>query len=143
MPLRCRTFSRVLKFLIILQICLLVIIIFWNWQISYFDTSQPIFFKYHRFEVFPNHFSRSYNGKIFRGKNFSQQNVELAIKLVDFMPKNTKDGSLMTDLEVLKAEPMFVTGFSDNHAAEMHNQFRHMRKIYPDKKVIVYNLGLK
>jgi len=143
MPLQCNKFSLARIFLILIPICFLVIVISWNLQISYFDASQPIFIQYDRFEVFPNHFLGRYKGNIFRGKNFSQQNVEFAIKLVDFMLKNTKDGSPMNDLEVLKADPMFVTGFSDNHAGEMHNQLRQMQKIYPGKKVIVYNLGLK
>lgn len=98
------------------------------------------------FEKFPRHFSRHYEDeeKVYEGKNFALINVDLASQIMNFTVKNPSTGQPMSDLEILKADPVFVSAISDNHAREAYAMLNHVRKVYSgSKKVVIYDIGLR
>jgi len=91
---------------------------------------------------FTTFFTRSYGGDKFCGKRFSSKNVKLATSLLNFTYKNAK-GDVLSDLDIIHTDPVFVTGFSDNHADEAFAMLSNIRTNFNGKRtIIVYDLGI-
>lgn len=95
--------------------------------------------------IYPDHFSAFYNGKWLHGKKFSEEALKKAQQIVHVLSKHP-DGTPMSDLEVLKHEPVFVSAASDNHVRELKKiMLKHVNETYLNskQKVIVYDIDLR
>jgi len=147
-----RSFARIFTSTIL--ICLIFVFLAWNYELIKLNRLSQRFKFLEQltllssvftsdFLVYPQQFSRVYNNREFKGRNFSLENVYLAASMSNFTLYNQK-GDILTDLDVLKSDPVFVSGFSDNHAYEGFVMLHKMRDVYKgQKKVVVYDLGLR
>jgi len=150
--------SRFVKIFIILLILCSIFFLIWNYKLihcAYVIYKRITIFRKLNFlnDIYlipfdqlsnsTQRFSSYYNGKEFKGLHFTIENVQLTASLLNFTI-NDRNGRALTDLDILKSDPVYVSGLSDNHVYEGLKMMQSIREVYKGKKkVVVYDLGLR